>query len=998
MKRNFIFQRLLAIVSALVMGICLFSGYTPVKEESVSAAVSPTFFSGSRTRVDLNANDGRKDSYTNNAYNWIVTGTEPTASFNGLSFKLLKGGSLGSGIRSANYKNLTKSDGSTPTLTMDGVTVSDTDKGGVIKLEITGLSAGTHTLTTWHSYFDNWPSGSPVTVSVNGVKSSAISVPTRIDNDEKAGKSFTTFNASGKVTVLIEPTDTSKNGAVLNAFEIDGADPFKSISNIVPKDGDNHHEASKGLSWTAGSNAKSHDVYIGESFENVYNATKTSGEFKGNQTTTRFALDDSYSSLNRYYWRVDEVGSSGTVKGAVYSFQPTRLAFPTAEGYGRFARGGQGGRIIEVTNLNDSGAGSLRQAIEVEKGPRIIVFRVGGVIELKSRLVIPSDGGEVYVAGQTAPGDGITLINYDFGVLGASDVIIRHIRVRPGDYCNDSIGAMGMASANHSIIDHCSMSWATDEGFSSRGSKNISFQWNIIGETLNNSVHHMGKPHSFAASIGGYVGSFHHNLLVNNTGRNWSLAGGMEQDALTYGGNLDIRNNVVYNWKDRTTDGGVRRLNFVNNYYKAGAVSNTNMHMVSIDGNELSTSDMQMMYVSGNKMVANDGKIILNSSDDAWAKGSSGGAIAGKWGTVNQVRSTTPFFESYVNTQSADDAYKGVTTKVGAGSGVANQGWDYIDSRYIKEVTSGIFTYTGSKDGLKGIIDTQRDVGGYPNSTNFKGGTAPADTDKDGMSDAWETEHGLNPNDAKDGVLTTLSADGYTNVEMYINELAGDPVVYNGKPEEPLVPLEGNLIKNLTISDEKVNAVNWSIQNNLQVGDVIYGDRANTFTAIPDAVRGAEWIKTAADSKNSQTGVAEFIAGDDISAYIALDSRVIATNLSWLSGWENTGVIATASNDVSYILYRKDFNSGEKVVLGTNGPTAGVIMYSVFVTELSIEPSIALGDINLDGKVDEKDIKSLKEYLLGKVETLLNAEASDMNGDGVISSVDLAILKREVLY
>lgn len=996
MRKKESFQRFFAVISALVMGILLFNGYAPIKEESVSAAVSPAFHVGNRTRVDLNANDGRKDSYTYNAYNWIVTGTEPQASFNGLSFKLSKGSSVGSGIRSANNKRLTKSDGNTPTLTMDGVTVNDADKGGIIKLEVTGLPPGIHTLTTWHSYFDNWQNGSPITVSVNGEKSNTINVPTQVDNDENAGKSFTTFNATEKVTVLIEPTDINKNGAVLNAFEIDGADPFKSISNITPKDGDNHHEVSKGLSWTAGIDAKSHDIYIGRDFNNVYNASKASEEFKGNQTATSFALDDSYSSLNTYYWRVDEVGSSGIVKGAVHSFQPARLAFPTAEGYGRFARGGQCGRIIEVTNLNDSGIGSLRHAIEVEKGSRIIVFRVGGVIELKSRLVIPNDGGEIYVAGQTAPGDGITLINYDFGVLGASDVIIRHIRVRPGDYSNDSIGGMGMASANNCIIDHCSMSWATDEGFSSRGSKNISFQWNIIGETLNNSVHHMGKPHSFAASISGYVGSFHHNLLVNNTGRNWSLAGGMEQDAITYGGNLDIRNNVVYNWRDRTTDGGVRRLNFVNNFYKAGAVSNTNMHMVSIDGNELNTYDMQMMYVFGNKMLDKNGKVILDSSDDAWAKGSSGGAIAGKWGTVNQIRSNTPFFESYVNTQSADDAYKSVTTKVGAGSGVKSQGWDYIDSRYIKEVTNGTFTYTGSKDGLKGIIDSQRDVGGYPNSTNFKGGTAPIDTDKDGMPDAWEIEHGLNPNDAKDGILTTLSADGYTNVEMYLNELAGDPVVYNGKPEEPLELLNGNLIKNLVIYDDRINATNWSIQNNLQVGDFIYGDRMNTFTTIPDIVMGAEWIKLAADSKFSQKEVAEFTAGADILAYVALDSRVVATNLNWISDWENTGIVAKASNDVDYILYRKGFNSGEKVLLGTNGPTASVIMYSVFVTEVLTEP--LMGDVNKDGIVDEKNIKSLKEYLLGKVDTLPNAEVADMNRDGIISSIDLAILKYEVLY
>ncbi|MDE7121604.1 MAG: hypothetical protein K2O42_05530, partial [Oscillospiraceae bacterium] len=364
-----------------------------------------------------------------------------------------------------------------------------------------------------------------------------------------------------------------------------------------------------------------------------------------------------------------------------------------AEGYGRYARGGRGGRIVEVTNLNDSGEGSLRQALEVEKGSRIVVFRVGGVINLKSMLCIPEDGGDVYVAGQTAPGDGITLTGYDFEAMGASDVVIRNVRVRVGDSNQKSTGGMGLASCNQSIIDHCSISWATDEGFSSRSAQNITFQWNIIGESLHDSVHYdagdrnNSETHAFAASISGYTGSFHHNLLINNTGRNWSLAGAMEQDAVTYGGQLDIRNNVVYNWRDRTTDGGVRRLNFVNNYYKVGAESNTNLHVVSLDGNELGTNDMQMMYVSGNVMTDSKGGYILKSTDDAWAKGKA--KSGGKNSTDSDVRSNTPFFESYVNTQSAEDAYNDVIVQAGA----SVPSFDYIDSRYQTEVKNGTYTY-----------------------------------------------------------------------------------------------------------------------------------------------------------------------------------------------------------------------------------------------------------------------------------------------------------------
>ena len=400
------------------------------------------------------------------------------------------------------------------------------------------------------------------------------------------------------------------------------------------------------------------------------------------------------------------------------------------------------------------------------KGARTIVFDVGGVISLESVLCIPDDGGDVYVAGQTAPGDGITLINYTFGAMGSKDVIIRDIRTRVGDISGKSMGGMGFGSCTDSIVDHCSISWGTDEGFSSRSAANITFQWNIIGESLNNSVHYNANDrndverHAFAASISGYTGSFHHNLLIHNTGRNWSLAGAMEQDAVTYGGQLDIRNNVVYNWQGRTTDGGVRRLNFVNNYYKAGPVSNTDMHIVSIDGNELNTSDMQKMYVSGNIMTDIKGNQLLKATDNAWTVGKA--VSGGKNSTEKDVRSDTPFFESYVNTQSAEDAYQSVISSAGANM----PGFDYIDSRYLKEVKDGTYTYTGSKDNLQGIIDSQEDVGGYPDNNVFKGGTAPKDTDKDGMPDAWETEHGLNPNDDSDGAIVSLSGDDYTNLVL----------------------------------------------------------------------------------------------------------------------------------------------------------------------------------------------------------------------------------------
>lgn len=261
-------------------------------------------------------------------------------------------------------------------------------------------------------------------------------------------------------------------------------------------------------------------------------------------------------------------GSAGTGTGGapgLLDAKETELkAFPTAEGYGRKSKGGRGGKVIEVTNLNDSGAGSLRAAVEASRA-RTIVFNVSGMIALKSKLIISGSGNNstVTVAGQTAPGKGIAIKNYSFGMTGGSDVIMRFVRLKVGDYAKTAIDGMGMASAENTIYDHCSISWTIDEAFSSRSAHNITLQRTLISECLNDSYHyddstpeHTGtQPHGFAASISGNVGSFHHNLLAHCAGRNWSLAGGLVHGTLNYDGDLDIRNNVVYNWQYRTTDG-----------------------------------------------------------------------------------------------------------------------------------------------------------------------------------------------------------------------------------------------------------------------------------------------------------------------------------------------------------------------------------------------------------------------------------------------------------
>ncbi len=969
----------------------------PSSQQTPYALAAQAADTGSRIRVDINKNDGRKASYSKNAENWLFKeGTSDQFAVGNITFKLSNGGSAGGNVTGANNKKLQLQSGIYPRLTMDGAKIKDGDNGGVLKLEISGLSDGEHSLQMWHCNTDGY-NNSKLSISVNGKKVlTGVNCPTNVTNENDAGISYVTWTGSS-VTILISPEGGGRmDVAWLNGFELDGSDPFNGVSKMTPADKEAHLDRSQGLSWTAGKNALSHDVYIGTSYDAVFNANHNSAEFKGNQTASKYALDDSYSSIPTYYWRVDEVSANGTVKGAVYSFQIARLAFPTAEGYGRFARGGRGGYVYHVTNLNDSGEGSLRYGLETLKGARTVVFDVGGVISLKSVLCIPDDGGDVYVAGQTAPGDGITLINYTFGAMGASDVVIRDIRTRVGDVSGKSMGGMGISSCDHTIIDHCSISWATDEGLSTRSASNITFQWNIIGESLHDSVHYDAgdrgsgtETHAFAASIGGYVGSFHHNLLINNTGRNWSLAGAMEQDGVTYGGALDIRNNVVYNWRDRTTDGGARFVQFVNNYYKAGAESNTSLHLVSVDGNELNTGDMQKLYASGNMKVAQNGQTLIGANVDEWSSGKA--KSGGKNSTNDTVRSNSPWFEPYVNTQSAEDAYRSVIASVGANY----PKWDYIDSRYISEVANGKYTYTGSKQKLKGIIDCQNDAGGYPNSSNFKGGTAPTDTDGDGMPDAWESAHGLNPNDAKDGAIVSLSGDDYTNLEMYLNELAGDPVEYNGTPVT-YDAITGRLVS-VDVLDTAYYS-SWGIDNTLAVGDALFGDRTAEKCAVselPDKLSGAELVLTPCDAKASSNEQAVLTAQKDITLIVGLDSRVENVP-AWMSDFTKTNSVIKTTNDVTFELYAKPVKAGEAVKLGSNGQSASCMNYIVIAAEGDI--SSVRGDINADGRLDVADLVLLDKWLLGVPDTQLpDWKAGDLCDDGRLDAFDLVLMRRELI-
>lgn len=652
-------------------------------------------------------------------------------------------------------------------LTSDGVTVAGGKAGenGEIILTIKGLPAGKHNLITYHNTVDLQPSSviTPIDVYVDGnvaVKSltqtSRVFKPAEcalavLEITAQTGKEIEIrFKASGKGNNLL-------GSLYLNAFTLNVANPALQARSPLPANNDEHAELlvdkSRKLSWESSPAATAHEIYFGKDSAAVAAAGKSSPLFKGSQARpdTSFSVTDLYS-LDAYYWRIDEVNVNGIQKGEVWMFRPRQLAFKGAEGYGRFARGGRGGKVVEVTNLNDNGPGSLRWAVTNDIGPRTIVFAVSGIIELQSRLVLSHPN--VTIAAQTAPGKGICIRKSPFGI-GGNDAIIRFVRLRLG--AGPTADGMGM-NGNHSIMDHCSISWTIDESFSSRGAKNITLQRTLISEALNIAGHKnypKGKGHGYAATIGGDIGSFHHNLLAHNAGRNWSMGGGLDATGY-FASRMDISNNVVYNWVSRTTDGGAYQVNFLNNYYKPGPATK---HFYALTAQyEGIGKGTQKYYFAGNIMPGHFG---LNNQE-------AGRRSTGKVDYDPFVN--TPFFPSEITLHTAEDAYKQVLSDVGA-----NQPFfDLHDVRMVRETLDSSFTYTGSIGKLPGIPDSHEDVGGYE---NYPAITRPAnwDSDHDGLPDWWEKAQGTNLHSAK-GDFSDANADanrdGFTALEDYLQWMA----------------------------------------------------------------------------------------------------------------------------------------------------------------------------------------------------------------------------------
>lgn len=484
------------------------------------------------------------------------------------------------------------------------------------------------------------------------------------------------------------------------------------------------------------------------------------------------------------------------------------LAFPGAEDFGKYAKGGRGGKVVEVTNLNDTGVGSFRWAFtQYPDTPITIVFRVSGIIDLKSQLKV--NRSYFTVAGQTAPGDGICLKGQSFICNGAraaslggnhGNFQIRYIRSRPGSTLSTGVYGFDMENCHDAIIDHCSFSWANEEVLATYDTKNISVQWCILSEGLYNAGHAKGV-RSYCGVWGGQNASYHHNLIAHQNNRTVRFNGGRAHDTFAL---VDYRNNVIYNWVSSSScyggeieiSGGFAHTNIVNNFYKPGPATSSTLKFVRPDYPTSSVA-VARWHLKGNIMNGN----AVRTNDNWQGVDFSLIPLASR---DSAKRDTAFYVIDSIQTQTAQNAYDSVLAKVGAIYPLR----DSTDKRIINETRTGTAVGLGSLNKL-GIIDTPSAVGGWNTYNTYN---VPDDTDHDGMPDFWEDMKGLDKNNPEDRNDTL--PDGYTRLEEYLNSI---PVAN---------PLPVKLVNFSVQKFNNYNKLNWSIENANEL-DKFYLEKSN---------------------------------------------------------------------------------------------------------------------------------------------------------------------------
>lgn len=426
----------------------------------------------------------------------------------------------------------------------------------------------------------------------------------------------------------------------------------------------------------------------------------------------------------------------------VFQTPKQTYAFPSAQGYGAFTTGGRGGVVYHVRTLEDNNElGSLRYAIN-QKGPRTIVFDISGIIELKSPLVIQNE--DLTIAGQTAPGDGICIKDFPV-VVDADNVIIRFLRFRLGDKNNGS--ALTIKNRHDIMIDHCSLSWSSVDNVNLYNNRKLTMQWCIISEALNGARAQNGV----GATLGGYSASYHHNLFASNRTSNPNFYKSKHNNLLDLE-TIDFRNNVLYNWGTSSINGAeTGTYNIVNNYFKFGPATQIPSRSQILEISNVGKNGI--VYVNGNYVHTNP----LQTNDN-WM---------GVYPNMDYIKTSKnpsltrfEFDHEPVTTHSAERAYKNVLEYAGA-----SYKRDFVDNR----IAQAVETYVSGASSSNGLISSPKEVGDYP---EYKSDVAKLDSDGDGIPDDWEFSHNLNPYDAGDG--KSMTKNGYTNLEIYLNSLVED--------------------------------------------------------------------------------------------------------------------------------------------------------------------------------------------------------------------------------
>ncbi|MBR2283941.1 MAG: carbohydrate-binding protein [Ruminococcus sp.] len=524
------------------------------------------------------------------------------------------------------------------------------------------------------------------------------------------------------------------------------------------------------------------------------------------------------------------------------------LAFPGAVGGGKYATGGRGGEIYHVTNLNDSGTGSLRDA--VSKSNRIVVFDVSGTIELKSNIVCQSN---ITVAGQTAPGgSGVTLKNYKWG-MGGDNIIVRYISSRPGPYNATSSGndAWGGAAGSNSIIDHCSIGWSSDEqwGLYSKND-NYTLQYSVIGPANSWGGHAKGV-HGFGIMFGRANFSFDHNLIIHNVSRNF-------RGKVTDQNAADFTNNIIYDWGYQTTYGTIGHVNYVNNTLKAGNSTASGYHYAQVSAN-----DNFKLYLTGNRILNKDNS-VRNDENSNWS------ALSFNTGKERSNTESTSHFPITVNgedvstvltAESAAASYDNVINY--AGNGISPAKRTAIDQQCAEETKNGTGSCSGTAayDSSVSDLDKYKITCGvtysYPSAVTKKEIT---DADNDGMDDNWELARGLDPSDPTD-YKGDYCGQGYMNIEYYINDLTVDsfpPGTVELSPENAVDPIS---------AFETIEAEDHALQEGIRVEDTAAGGQNIGF------IENGDWIMfRKVDFDNGAKSFKANISGNAAGIEIYLDN------------------------------------------------------------------------------------------------------------------------------